>query len=132
VTGHAEAAVESFRSSSLRYERERSGSASFAARPRGARRRSRSAARRCEGGARSAGNRAAGTRVPDVRSSRLQRSTSRISESGAALQTRLRGRRLQNAAHSNSIGAPWPFGHAGAELPATLQLRCMCGGAFVS
>ena len=57
-------AVESFRSSSLRYERGRSGSASFAARPRGARRRSRSAARRCEGSARSAGNRAAATRVP--------------------------------------------------------------------
>ena len=59
-------AVESFRSSSLRYEGGHSGSASFAARSRGARRRSRSAARRCEGSASSAGNRAAGTPVPDA------------------------------------------------------------------
>src|SRR5271156_5307238 len=48
-----------------------------------------------------------------LRSARLQRSATRISESSAALQSRLRGRRLQNAAHSNSIGTPWPFGHAG-------------------
>src|SRR6266481_9020428 len=61
------ATVESFHSSALRYERGHSGSASFAARPSGARRRSRSAARRCEGSARSAGNRAAGTLVPDAR-----------------------------------------------------------------
>jgi hypothetical protein len=60
------AAVEWFRSSSLRYERGHSGSASFAARSRGARRRSRSASRRCEGGAHSASTRAAGTRVPDA------------------------------------------------------------------
>ena len=59
-------ALELFCSSALRYERERSGSASFAARPRGARRRSRSASRRCEGSARSASNRAAGTLVPDA------------------------------------------------------------------
>jgi hypothetical protein len=49
------------------------------------------------------------------RSSRLQHSAARISKSSAALQTRLRGRRLQNAAHS-IIGAPWPFGHAGVEV----------------
>ena len=59
-------AFESFCSSALRYERGRSGSASFAARPHGAGRRSRSASRRCEGSARSAGNRAAGTPVPDA------------------------------------------------------------------
>lgn len=58
------AAVQSFRSSSLRYERGHSGSASFTARPRGARRRSRSASRRCAGGARSAGNRAPGVGAP--------------------------------------------------------------------
>lgn len=58
-------AVESLRSSSLRYERGHSGSASFAAQPRDGRRRSRSASRRCEGGACSAGNRA-GTQVPDA------------------------------------------------------------------
>ena len=60
------AAVESFRSSSLRYERGHSGSASFAPRSRGARRRSRSASRRCKGGARCAGNRATGVAAPDA------------------------------------------------------------------
>src|SRR5271166_2465337 len=54
-------------------------------------------------------------RCRTLRSARLQRSTARISESSAALQIRLRGRRLQNAAHSNSIGAPWPLGQAGAD-----------------
>jgi hypothetical protein len=52
-------------------------------------------------------------RCRTLRSARLQRSATRISESSAALQTRLRERRLQNAAHSRSMGAPWPFGHAG-------------------
>jgi hypothetical protein len=66
VTTHASARCRLSCSSALRYERGRSGSASFAARPRGARRRSRSASRRCEGSAGSAGNRAAGTPVPDA------------------------------------------------------------------
>jgi len=41
-----------------------------------------------------------------LRSSRLQRSDARISESSAALQTRLRGRRLQNAAHNSLTLGP--------------------------
>src|SRR5208283_976290 len=58
--------VELYCSSALRYERGRSGSASFADRSRGARRHSRSASRRCKGSARCTGNRAAGTPVPDA------------------------------------------------------------------
>ncbi len=60
------AGVESFRSLSLRCERGRSGSASFVARPRDARRRSRSASRLCKGSARSAGNLDTGAREQDA------------------------------------------------------------------
>lgn len=109
-------AVESFCASALRYERGLFGSASFAARPRRARRRSRSASRRCEGSARSAGNRAAGTPCRTLRSARLQRSATRNSESSAALQTRLRGRRLQNAAQAFRI-TPFPTGRGRDKRP---------------
>ena len=66
VTGLAEHCWRIIFSSALRYERGRSDSASFAARPRRALHASRSASRRCQGSARSASNRAAGTPVPDA------------------------------------------------------------------
>ena len=45
-----------------------------------------------------------------LRSARLQRSTARISELSATLQTRLRGRRHQNPAHSRRSQSPGPSG----------------------
>ncbi len=88
----ASAAVESFRSPSLRYERGRSGSASFAARPRGARHRSRSASRRfLKVALAPLATAPPALRCRTLRSARWQRSAARISESSAALQNRLRG-----------------------------------------
>jgi hypothetical protein len=95
-------AVESLRSSVRRYER------------------ARSAPRRCEGSARSASNRAARTPVSTLRSARLQRSATRISESSAALQTRLRRRRLQKCCASISDYA-LPYGTRAGQKASELS-----------
>ena len=113
MTGLAEHCWRIIFSSALRYERGRSDSASFAARPRRALHASRSASRRCQGSARSASNRAAGTPVPDAALgtvAALRHAQLRIQRRPPDSVERAALSMLRTQA---AIGAPWPFGHAG-------------------